>query len=68
MQPQLFIDHRQGVVGPAHPGGADRMKDRGADIAGGLGQGGVIIADRGAGQIFLGMILRQRRLAPSAGG
>ena len=38
------------------------MEDRGADVAGGLGQAGVVVADRFARQIFLRMERLQRGL------
>ena len=62
VKPQPLIDDRQRIAGRAHPGGADRMKDRGADIAGGFRQRGIVVADRRARQEFLGMIGRKRRL------
>ena len=34
----------------AHLGGADGMEDRGADVAGGLGERGVVVADPGPGR------------------
>jgi len=56
MKSQPFIDHGQWIGCRAHLRGADGVKDRGADIAGGLGQRVVVVADRGAGQVFLRMI------------
>jgi len=49
-------------AGRAHLRGADGMEDGGADIAGGLGQRGVVVADEGPGRYSLGMI---RARAPS---
>ena len=59
---QAFVDHGHRIVGRSHLRGADRVEDRGADVSGGLGERGVVVADRGAGQEFLGMILLQRLL------
>ena len=59
---QPRIDHGAYVVVAAHAGGADGMEDRGADIAGGLFQRGLVIADRRARQIFDRRIFLQRRL------
>ena len=44
------------------------MEDRGADVAGGLGERGVVVADRGPGRIFLRPEGLQRRLAHQAAG
>ena len=41
---QALVDHRQRIVGAAHLGGADGMKDRGADVAGGLRQRCLVVA------------------------
>ena len=62
---QPAVDHRHRVAGEAHFGGADRMKDRGADIAGGLYQSRlVVVAHRGTRQIFVGMITAPAPAAP----
>ena len=37
----------------AHLGGADRMENGGADVAGGPGERGLVVADAGARQVFL---------------
>ena len=54
MKAQPLIDHGHGIARRAHLRGADGMEDRGADIAGGLRQRGIVVADRRAGQEFLG--------------
>ena len=62
VKPQPFVDDGQRIAGRAHLRGADGMKDRGADVAGGFRQRGVVVADRRPRQIFLRAIPRQRRL------
>ncbi len=48
------IDHRARIVVAAHAGGADGMKDRGADIAGGFFQRRlVVVRHLRPGQEFL---------------
>ena len=57
--PQLAVDHGVRIVGLAHLAGADRMKNRGADQAGGLGQFlvGAVMRSR---LEFLRSVFRQR--------
>ena len=45
---QPLVDHRHRIGRQAHLRRADRMEDRGADVAGGLGERGVVVADRRA--------------------
>ena len=63
-----LVDHHQRVARQPHLGGADRMKDRGADIARRLDERLLVVADLIAGQIFGGMKWRQRRLCDNAPG
>ena len=63
---QPLVDHGHRIARRAHLRGADGMEDRGADIAGGLCQRRVVVADAGAGQIFLRMILLRAPAASSA--
>ena len=46
MHPQPLVDHRQRIAGAAHLRGADRMEDRGADVARGFHQARVVVAAR----------------------
>ena len=61
-------DHGERIGVAAHLGGADRMEDRGADVAGRLGETGVIAADRFARQDFIRMKRLQRRLRHDVAG
>ena len=59
---QPLVDDGSGIGCCAHLRGADGMEDRGADIAGGFRQRRIVVADGGAGQIFLRVKSRQRLL------
>ena len=60
MKTQAFVDDGPSMIGYcAHLRGADGMKDRGADVAGGFGQRGVVVANRRARQ-ELASVIRQR--------
>ena len=63
MHPQPLVDHRHRIAGAAHLGGADRMEDGGADVARGLDQRRVVVADRPApGRYSTGSNVGERRL------
>ena len=65
---QPFVDDGERVARATHLCGADRMEDRRADIARGLDQAGVIVADGFARQIFGGLIRLQCGLREDATG
>ena len=56
---EIGIYHRAGVVGAAHFAGADRMKNRGADVTCGLHQF-IVGLKRRAGHEFFRLIFFQR--------
>ena len=53
VEAQSLVDDGGGIGGGTHLGGADGVEDRGADIAGGLRQRRIVVADGRTGQIFL---------------
>ena len=59
---QPRIDHRARVVVAPHARGADGVKDGGADVAGGVRERRVVVADARARQKFDRRIFLQRRL------
>src|ERR1700730_5856009 len=66
---QALVDHRRGIAGRTHLRGYNGMKAGGADVAAGLGERSIVVADRRARQELGRVIGRQRLLLhqPSCG-